>query len=93
MLQGWGIEAQNGAWVPIEFGRYYVRMTKSQKIYLKIRGVLERMMAILALILLSPLFIVVSIAQKISAPEEPIFFFRSVLEKGHIAFILLNFER
>lgn len=92
MLQGWGIEAQNGAWVPIEFGRYYVRMTKSQEIYLKIRGVLERMMAILALILLSPLFIVVSIAQKISAPDEPIFFLQKRVGKGAHCFHIVKFR-
>ena len=74
MQQGWGIESHNGSWEPIKFGRYYVRMTVGQKRYLKIRGILERLLAVLALVLLSPLFLVVSIAQKLSAPDEPVFF-------------------
>ncbi len=75
----------------VDFGKYYVRMTDKQKHYLVVRSVIDRILAGIALVILSPLFLIVSIAQKISAPDEPIFFFcRSVLEKTHIASTLLN---
>lgn len=74
----------------VDFGEYYVRMTDKQKRYLVVRSVIDRILAGIALIILSPLFLIVSIAQKISAPDEPIFFCRSVLEKTHIASTLLN---
>lgn len=92
MPQGRGIESQNGSWEPIEFGKYYVRMTIGQKRYLKIRGILERLLAVLALILLSPLFLAVSIAQKMSAPDEPVFFKQKRVGKNAHCFNIVKFR-
>lgn len=57
----------------VEFGEHYVHITERQKHYLEMRSVVDRVFAA-ALIVLSPLLLVVSVAQKISAPDEPIFF-------------------
>ena len=53
----------------VDFGPFYVHLTKKQKRYLAVKSVIDRVLAALALVLLSPLFLVVSIAQKISAPD------------------------
>ena len=58
----------------VEFGEHYVHITERQKHYLEMRSVVDRVFAAAALIVLSPLLLVVSVAQKISAPDEPIFF-------------------
>ena len=58
----------------VDFGQFYVHLTRKQKKYLAVKSVVDRILATLALIVLSPLFLMVSIAQKISAPDEPIFF-------------------
>lgn len=92
MQQGWGIESHNGSWEPIKFGRYYVRMTAGQKRYLKVRGILERLLAVLALVLLSSLFLVVSIAQKMSAPDEPVFFKQKRVGKDAHCFNIVKFR-
>lgn len=92
MLQGCGIESSNGSWEPIEFGKYYVKMTKKQRHYLGIRGVIERMLAFLALVILSPLFLAVCVAQKISAPDEPIFFLQKRVGKDARCFNIVKFR-
>lgn len=92
MAQGWGIESKNGSWEPIEFGKYYVKITEKQKRYLKVRGVVERLLAVLALIVLSPLFLVVSIAQKISAPNESVFFLQKRVGKDAHCFYIIKFR-
>lgn len=71
----------------VDFGPYYVHLTRKQKKYLAVRSVIDRILAVLALVLLSPLFLAVSIAQKVSAPDEPIFFYRSAWARGLIASI------
>ena len=40
----------------VDFGEYYVRMTDKQKRYLVVRSVIDRILAGIALIILSPLF-------------------------------------
>lgn len=67
-------------------------MTIGQKRYLKIRGILERLLAVLALILLSPLFLAVSIAQKMSAPDEPVFFKQKRVGKNAHCFNIVKFR-
>ena len=54
----------------VDFGPYYVHLTRKQKRYLAARSVIDRILAALALVLLSPLFLAVSIAQKVSAPDR-----------------------
>ncbi len=48
----------------VDFGPYYVHLTRKQKKYLAVRSIIDRILAVLALVLLSPLFLVVSLAQK-----------------------------
>lgn len=76
----------------VDFGKYYVRMTDKQKYYLVVRSVIDRILAGIALVILSPLFLIVSIAQKISAPDEPIFFLQKRVGKNAHCFNIIKFR-
>lgn len=76
----------------VDFGNYYVRMTDKQKHYLVVRSVIDRILAGIALVILSPLFLIVSIAQKISAPDEPIFFLQKRVGKNAHCFNIIKFR-
>lgn len=76
----------------VDFGEYYVRMTDKQKHYLVVRSVIDRILAGIALVILSPLFLIVSIAQKISAPDEPIFFLQKRVGKNAHCFNIIKFR-
>lgn len=76
----------------VDFGEYYVRMTDKQKRYLVVRSVIDRILAGIALVILSPLFLVVSIAQKISAPDEPVFFVQKRVGKNAHCFNIIKFR-
>lgn len=76
----------------VDFGEYYVRMTDKQKRYLVVRSVIDRILAGIALVILSPLFLIVSIAQKISASDEPIFFLQKRVGKNAHCFNIIKFR-
>lgn len=76
----------------VDFGKYYVRMTDKQKHYLAVRSVIDRILAGIALVILSPLFLIVSIAQKISAPDEPIFFLQKRVGRNAHCFNIIKFR-
>ncbi|MFR2972253.1 MAG: sugar transferase [Faecalibacterium prausnitzii] len=76
----------------VDFGKYYVQMTDKQKHYLVVRSVIDRILAGIALVILSPLFLIVSIAQKISAPDEPIFFLQKRVGKNAHCFNIIKFR-
>lgn len=76
----------------VDFGEYYVQMTDEQKRYLAMRSVLDRVLAGIALIILSPLFLAVSFAQKISAPDEPVFFMQKRVGKNAHCFNIIKFR-
>ena len=76
----------------VDFGPYYVHLTRKQKKYLAVRSVIDRILAVLALVLLSPLFLAVSIADKVSAPDEPIFFLQKRVGKGAHCFNIIKFR-
>lgn len=76
----------------VDFGEYYVRMTDKQKRYLVVRSVIDRILAGIALVILSPLFLIVSIAQKICAPDEPIFFLQKRVGKNAHCFNIIKFR-
>ena len=76
----------------VDFGPFYVHLTQKQKRYLAVKSVIDRILAALALVLLSPLFLMVSIAQKISAPDEPIFFLQKRVGKGAHCFNIIKFR-
>ena len=76
----------------VDFGEYCVRMTDKQKRYLVVRSVIDRILAGIALVILSPLFLIVSIAQKISAPDEPVFFLQKRVGKNAHCFNIIKFR-
>ena len=76
----------------VDFGKYYVRMTDKQKRYLVVRSVIDRILAGIALVILSPLFLIVSIAQKISAPDELIFFLQKRVGRNAHCFNIIKFR-
>ena len=76
----------------VDFGECYVRMTDKQKHYLVVRSVIDRILAGIALVILSPLFLIVSIAQKISAPDEPVFFLQKRVGKNAHCFNIIKFR-
>ena len=76
----------------VDFGEYCVRMTDKQKRYLVVRSVIDRILAGIALVILSPLFLIVSIVQKISAPDEPIFFLQKRVGKNAHCFNIIKFR-
>ena len=76
----------------VDFGKYYVQMTDKQKHYLVVRSVIDRILAGIALVILSPLFLIVSIAQKISAPDEPIFFLQKRVGNNAHCFNIIKFR-
>lgn len=76
----------------VDFGPFYVHLTRKQKRYLAVRSVIDRILATLVLIVLSPLFLVVSVAQKISAPDEPIFFLQKRVGRGAHCFNIIKFR-
>ena len=76
----------------VEFGEHYVHITERQKHYLEMRSVVDRVLAAAALIVLSPLLLVVSVAQKISAPDEPIFFLQKRVGKDAHCFNIIKFR-
>ena len=67
-------------------------MTDKQKHYLVVRSVIDRILAGIALVILSPLFLIVSIAQKISAPDEPIFFLQKRVGRNAHCFNIIKFR-
>lgn len=76
----------------VDFGEYYVQMTDKQRRYLAVRSVFDRILAGIALVILSPLFLVVSIVQKISAPDEPVFFLQKRVGKNAHCFNIIKFR-
>lgn len=56
------------------------------------RSVVDRVLAAVALIVLSPLLLVVSVAQKINAPYEPIFFLQKRVGKDAHCFNIIKFR-
>ena len=76
----------------VDFGEYYVRMTDKQKRYLVVRSVIDRILAGIALIILSLLFLILSIVQKISAPDEPVFFLQKRVGKNAHCFNIIKFR-
>lgn len=77
----------------VDFGPYYVHLNRKQKKYLAVRSVIDRVLAALALILLSPLFLGVSIAQKSVHRMSRFSFYRSAWARERIASTSSSFGR
>ena len=76
----------------VDFGPYYVQLSQKQKRYLAMKSIIDRIIAVAALIILSPLFLAVSVAQKVSAPDEPIFFLQKRVGKDAHCFNIIKFR-
>ena len=73
-------------------GPYYAYFTGKQKRYLAVRSVFERILAVLAILLLSPLLLTICIVQKICAPDEPIFFLQKRVGQNDQCFNIIKFR-
>lgn len=76
----------------VKFGEHYVHITEKQKHYLAIRSIVDRILAGAALVVFAPLLLAVSILQKISAPDEPIFFSQKRVGKDAHCFNIIKFR-
>ena len=76
----------------IEFGKYYVKMSDKQKRYLKIRWRIDRILAAIILVILFPVFILVGLALKVSAPDEPVFFLQKRVGMDAHCFSIIKFR-
>ena len=63
-----------------------VVLSARQKAYLKVKRVLDFVSALLALVLLSPVMLVVAIAIKLDAPKEPVIFNQERMGQGNKPF-------
>lgn len=69
-----------------------IKLSPGQEVYVKVRFVFEWVASILAVIVLSPLFLAVCVLQKISAPNEPIFFLQERIGRGDKPFKIIKFR-
>ncbi len=69
-----------------------VALTKKQKAYLKLKRVLDFVCSLFALIVLSPLFLVVAIIIKLDSPKESIIFKQERIGKNGKPFVLYKFR-
>lgn len=75
-----------------DFGQYYVKLTKGQKIYLKFKFFADIVISAIALIVLLPLFLVICVFQKIDCPHEPIFFVQKRVGQYGRAYNVVKFR-
>jgi O-antigen biosynthesis protein WbqP len=73
-------------------GEFAIPLTKKQRRYSMVKSILDRIIALIALIILSPLFLAVCIAQKISSSQEPIFFVQKRVGKNGSCFNIIKFR-
>lgn len=75
-----------------DFGQYYVKLTKGQKIYLKFKFFADIVISAIALIVLLPLFLVICVFQKIDCPHEPVFFVQKRVGQYGRAYNVVKFR-
>lgn len=76
----------------IKLGPHYVQLTQKQKRYLAVRVVLDWGIAAVALLAFSPLFLIVVVVQKVTAPHEPVFFLQARVGEGARSFKIIKFR-
>lgn len=76
----------------IKFGPHYVQLTQGQKRYLAVRVITDWAIAAMALLVLSPLFLIVAIIQKATSPREPVFFLQVRVGQGAQSFKIIKFR-
>lgn len=86
------IDSKNKIYCRCRFGEYYVKLTKKQKVYLKFKFIADVIISAVALIVLSPLLLLVCILQKIDCPHEPIFFVQKRVGLNGKAYNVVKFR-
>lgn len=76
----------------IKHGQYFVKLSKRQKIYIKIKYFIDAVISAIALIILFPLLLLVCLIQKIDCPHEPIFFVQKRVGLNGKAYNLVKFR-
>lgn len=75
-----------------KYGQYYVKLTKSQKAYIKVKYIIDAVFSAIALVILLPLLLVVCLLQKIDCPHEPVFFVQKRVGLNGKAYNLVKFR-
>ncbi len=76
----------------IKHGQYFVKLSKRQKFYIKIKYFIDAVISAIALIILLPLLLLVCLFQKIDCPHEPIFFVQKRVGLNGKAYNLVKFR-
>jgi len=76
----------------IKHGQYFVKLSKRQKVYIKIKYFIDAVISAIALIILLPLLLLVCLLQKIDCPHEPIFFVQKRVGLNGKAYNLIKFR-
>ncbi len=76
----------------IKHGQYFVKLSKRQKIYIKIKYFIDAVISAIALIILLPLLLLVCLFQKIDCPHESIFFVQKRVGLNGKAYNLVKFR-
>lgn len=69
-----------------------VKLTKGQNVYLKVKRVLDFICALLAMVVLSPVFLIVAIIIKLDSPKESIIFKQERIGQNGNPFMLYKFR-
>lgn len=69
-----------------------IKLTKNQKIYLKVKQILDFICALLAMVVLSPVFLIVAVAIKMDSPKESILFKQERVGQNGKLFWLYKFR-
>ncbi len=76
----------------LKHGQYFVKLSKRQKFYIKIKYFIDAVISAIALIILLPLLLLVCLFQKIDCPHEPIFFVQKRVGLNGKAYNLVKFR-
>lgn len=76
----------------IKHGQFFVKLSKRQKIYIKIKYFIDAVISAIALMILFPLLLLVCLIQKIDCPYEPIFFVQKRVGLNGKAYNLVKFR-
>ncbi len=76
----------------IKHGQYFVKLSKRQKFYIKIKYFIDAVISAIALIILLPFLLLVCLFQKIDCPHEPIFFVQKRVGLNGKAYNLVKFR-
>lgn len=85
-------DSKNKMHCRFKFGEHYVKLTKRQKVYFKFKFAADVIISAMALIVLSPLFLLICILQKIDCPCESVFFVQKRIGLNCKAYNVVKFR-